>query len=69
MIGKYVVLTKLSDDMFGGFHPNGIDVGSKLIQGYLRDEPTPNKQLFLYPSLKMFIQPNLYTFIVNQYYT
>lgn len=31
---KYLKLTKISDDKFGGNHPNGVNVGSTIIQGY-----------------------------------
>lgn len=59
--GKFLQLTKLSDDKFGGFHPNGINVGSRLIYGYNHDGIEQGKQLFLYPLENVADVPRAWT--------
>lgn len=49
---KYIILEKLSDDMFGGNHPNGVNVGSIAVQGYALYEPTVGEQFCLFSSLE-----------------
>lgn len=58
---KYLVLKKISDDKFKGNHPNKINVGSTLIQGYAKMGITKDEQLFLFPSLKFNSSPNAWT--------
>ncbi len=52
-IGDYVILTKKIDKVFGGNHPNLINVGSKEIQGYLKELPVIGEQLCLFQNEKM----------------
>lgn len=47
-IGDYIVLEKIKDKRFNGFHPNGIDVGNTEIRGYYLNEIKEGEQLFLY---------------------
>ena len=61
---KYLLLTKVSDDKFKGNHPNGINVGSTLIQGYAKMGIVKGEQLFLFPFLKINSSPNAWTSIV-----
>ena len=44
--GKYLILTKESDDVFEGNHPNGINVGRKL-GGYLLNDIQIGEPVFL----------------------
>jgi len=61
MKDKYLILTKISDDRFNGNHPNGVNVGSTIIQGYARMGIVEDEQLFLFPSLKFTSSPNAWT--------
>lgn len=54
--GKLIRLEKISDDVFGGNHPNGINVGYKL-QGYCLTEPRVGLPVFLYPIDKIELNP------------
>ncbi len=47
-IGDYIILEKIEDKKFEGFHPNGINVGNNLIRGYYKEPVEIGKQLFLY---------------------
>lgn len=42
---QFYKLTKISDDVFGGFHPNGIDEGYTII-GYYREPPKIGERFF-----------------------
>lgn len=48
-IGDFIVLEKIEDKRFNGFHPNMIDVGNTEIRGYYLNEIKEGEQLFLYP--------------------
>lgn len=52
-IGDYIILEKIKDKVFGGNHPNLINVGSKEIQGYLNELPIIGEQLYLFHNEKM----------------
>jgi hypothetical protein len=63
LIGKYITLTKVSDDVFEGNHPNGVFVGNQL-SGYIKTKPVIGEQLYLYPSLKGVLPPCAWTSIL-----
>lgn len=64
---KYLVLKKISDDRFNGNHPNGVNVGSTIIQGYPKLGINVGEQLFLFPSLKFTSSPQAWTSVVKSF--
>lgn len=47
ILNKFVNLTKLSDDVFGGNHPNGINEGH-VLSGIVLKKPMIGEQFYLY---------------------
>lgn len=48
LIDKWLVLEKISDDVFNGNHPNNVNVGSTVIRGFNNDDIIIGKPLILY---------------------
>ena len=65
MKDKYIILTKIKDKVFNGNHPNFVNVGSTIVQGYCKNLPIIGKQLFLYDYLKVNV--NAWTSVVLKY--
>lgn len=65
MKDKYIILTKIKDKVFNGNHPNFVNVGSTIVQGYCKSLPIIGEQLFLYDYLK--VKANSWTSIVLNY--
>jgi len=59
---KKIRLTKISDDIFGGNHPNGINKGYTR-DGYMIHKPKEGEEFILYLSK---LHPYLYTSIVTK---
>ena len=65
LIGKNITLTKISDDMFNGNHPNGYNVGS-VLSGYIKKEPKLAERFYLFGSIKGMEYPRFATSAVKR---
>ena len=51
----YVVLEKIEDRRYGGNHPNGVNIGSREVQGFVVDMPEVGKQFYLYDKMLIVV--------------
>lgn len=58
--GKYVILEKIEDKVFEGFHPNGINKGHQL-KGFCMDEPIIGQSVFLFITDQFQTTPQAWT--------
>jgi hypothetical protein len=57
-VNDYIELKKLSNDVYGNFHPNGVKKGH-ILKGYIKNLPEVGKQFYMYD--KHLYQPKMWT--------